>query len=75
MPPEEGERLPLIGRSPAMQEIYRALARLMSTDLTVMVNGEKIPADAPVVAASGAVHGQWFLARKGGRDIALVKLG
>jgi two-component system nitrogen regulation response regulator GlnG len=39
-PPEEGERLPLIGRSPAMQEIYRALARLMATDLTVMVTGE-----------------------------------
>ena len=39
-PPPEGERLPLIGRSPAMQEIYRALARLMSTDLTVMVTGE-----------------------------------
>ena len=38
--PEEGERLPLIGRSPAMQEIYRALARLMATDLTVMVTGE-----------------------------------
>ncbi|MSP76925.1 MAG: nitrogen regulation protein NR(I) [Rhodospirillaceae bacterium] len=38
--PEESERLPLIGRSPAMQEIYRALARLMSTDLTVMVTGE-----------------------------------
>ncbi|HTG26326.1 MAG TPA: sigma 54-interacting transcriptional regulator, partial [Reyranella sp.] len=39
-PQEDGERLPLIGRSPAMQEIYRALARLMSTDLTVMVTGE-----------------------------------
>jgi len=39
-PPEESERLPLIGRSAAMQEIYRALARLMSTDLTVMVSGE-----------------------------------
>ncbi|BDW88920.1 nitrogen regulation protein NR(I) [Thalassospira tepidiphila] len=38
---EEGDdRLPLIGRSPAMQEIYRALARLMNTDLTVMVTGE-----------------------------------
>src|SRR6201995_4767487 len=36
----EFERLPLIGRSPAMQEIYRALARLMATDLTVMVTGE-----------------------------------
>ena len=38
--PEESERLPLIGRSPAMQEIYRALARLMGTDLTVMITGE-----------------------------------
>jgi len=38
--PEDGERLPLIGRSQAMQEIYRALARLMATDLTVMVTGE-----------------------------------
>src|SRR3712207_4871927 len=38
---EEGdERLPLIGRSPAMQEIYRVLARLMGTDLTVMITGE-----------------------------------
>jgi two-component system nitrogen regulation response regulator GlnG len=35
-----GERLPLIGRSPAMQEVYRVMARLMQTDLTVMVNGE-----------------------------------
>lgn len=32
--------LPLIGRSPAMQEIYRTIARLMGTDLTVMVTGE-----------------------------------
>lgn len=31
---------PLIGRSPAMQEIYRVLARLMGTDLTVLVSGE-----------------------------------
>jgi two-component system nitrogen regulation response regulator GlnG len=37
---EEDERLPLIGRSPAMQEIYRVLARLMGTDLTVMIYGE-----------------------------------
>jgi len=32
--------LPLIGRSQAMQEIYRVLARLMGTDLTVMISGE-----------------------------------
>jgi two-component system nitrogen regulation response regulator GlnG len=36
----EGERLPLIGRSAAMQEIYRAVARLTTADLTVMVTGE-----------------------------------
>ena len=34
------EDLPLIGRSPAMQEIYRVLARLTQTDLTVMITGE-----------------------------------
>jgi two-component system nitrogen regulation response regulator GlnG len=43
-PPEEepvgGENLPLIGRSPAMQEVYRILARLMNTDLGVMITGE-----------------------------------
>jgi len=37
---EAEEQLPLIGRSPAMQEIYRAVARLMGTDLTVMITGE-----------------------------------
>ena len=37
---EVEESLPLIGRSPAMQEIYRTLARLMGTDLTVIINGE-----------------------------------
>ncbi|BBK37284.1 nitrogen regulation protein NR(I) [Allostella sp. ATCC 35155] len=37
---ESEEQLPLIGRSPAMQEIYRVLARLMGTDLTVMIFGE-----------------------------------
>ena len=34
------EGLPIIGRSPAMQEVYRIMARLMNTDLTVMINGE-----------------------------------
>ena len=39
-PRDAEERLPLIGRSVAMQEIYRSIARLTTTDLTVMVNGE-----------------------------------
>src|SRR5437016_2223589 len=37
---EDFESIPLVGRSPAMQEIYRLLARLMQTDLTVMISGE-----------------------------------
>src|SRR5262249_21419842 len=36
----DADQLPLIGRSPAMQEIYRVLARLTQTDLTVMITGE-----------------------------------
>src|SRR3977135_2017150 len=37
---EEFDSIPLVGRSPAMQDIYRMLARLMQTDLTVMISGE-----------------------------------
>jgi two-component system, NtrC family, nitrogen regulation response regulator GlnG len=39
-PEEFDSSMPLVGRSPAMQEIYRLLARLMQTDLTVMITGE-----------------------------------
>ena len=38
--PDVNDNIPLVGRSPAMQEIYRILARLMQTDLTVMIAGE-----------------------------------
>ncbi|MCW8308668.1 nitrogen regulation protein NR(I) [Acidiphilium sp. PA] len=34
------DNLPLIGRSGSMQEIYRVIARLTTTDLTVMITGE-----------------------------------
>ena len=34
------ERLPLIGRSAPMQEVYRTVARLVGADLTVVVTGE-----------------------------------
>lgn len=37
---DESEGLPMIGRSPAMQEVYRVMARVMPTDLTVMILGE-----------------------------------
>src|SRR3982075_3265618 len=36
----EFDSIPLVGRSPAMQEIYRVLARLMQNDVPVMVSGE-----------------------------------
>ncbi|HLY00010.1 MAG TPA: nitrogen regulation protein NR(I) [Roseiarcus sp.] len=34
------ETMPIVGRSPAMQDLFRVLARLMQTDLTVMISGE-----------------------------------
>ncbi len=37
---EQPDAMPLVGRSPAMQDIYRMLARMMQTDLTVMITGE-----------------------------------
>jgi len=38
-PKPSEEVMPLIGRSPAMQEVYRIMARLMTTDLGVMITG------------------------------------
>ncbi|MBJ6120990.1 nitrogen regulation protein NR(I) [Sphingomonas mollis] len=38
--PAEDAALPLIGRSPAMQDVYRVIARVVSNDLTVLVSGE-----------------------------------
>jgi len=37
-PPDE--QLPLVGRSAAMQDVYRVMARLTQTDLTVLITGE-----------------------------------
>lgn len=34
------DQSPLIGRSPAMQDIFRSIARLVQTDLSVMITGE-----------------------------------
>jgi len=34
------ERLPLIGRSGPMQDVYRTIARLVGADLTVLITGE-----------------------------------
>jgi two-component system nitrogen regulation response regulator GlnG len=37
---QKEERLPLIGRSAAMQDVYRVMARVAGTDLTVLIEGE-----------------------------------
>jgi len=36
----DDDNLPLVGRSPAMQDVYRMIARLLSNDLSVLVLGE-----------------------------------
>lgn len=38
--PKEGQSLPLVGSSPVMQEVYRVVARVLNTDLNVMITGE-----------------------------------
>lgn len=37
---DEGERMPLVGRSPAMQGVYRMITRVLRNDLTVLITGE-----------------------------------
>ncbi len=39
-PAMDEESLPLVGRSPAMQDVYRMIARLLKNDLSVLVLGE-----------------------------------
>ena len=39
-PREVSEDLPLVGRTPAMQALYRLVARVMNTDLPVLITGE-----------------------------------
>ncbi|MEM8726277.1 MAG: sigma-54 dependent transcriptional regulator [Pseudomonadota bacterium] len=40
LPGSEGDDLPLVGRSPAMQGVYRMITRVLRNDLTVLVTGE-----------------------------------
>jgi two-component system nitrogen regulation response regulator GlnG len=39
-PRDPGDDLPLVGRTPAMQALYRLVARVMNTDLAVLITGE-----------------------------------
>src|ERR1700756_1711988 len=63
---EDFDQIPLVGRSPAMQEIYRVLARLMQTDLTVMISGES-GTGKELVARALHDYGK----RKGGPFVAI----
>jgi len=60
------DAMTLIGRSPAMQEIYRTIARLTTADLTVMISGES-GTGKELVARALHEHGK----RKGGPFIAI----
>ena len=55
--------------------LSRTAARKLIQQGAVHVNGDKLAADAQTVDAVDAVHGRWFLLRKGGRDVAVVELG
>ncbi|MEM9318192.1 MAG: response regulator [Pseudomonadota bacterium] len=39
-PTEAQDDLPLVGRTPSMQALYRLVARVMNTDLAVLITGE-----------------------------------
>jgi len=39
-PREAADDLPLVGRTPVMQALYRLVARVMNTDLAVLITGE-----------------------------------
>jgi two-component system nitrogen regulation response regulator GlnG len=39
-PSGQGDDLPLVGRTPAMQSLYRLVARVMNTELPVLITGE-----------------------------------
>jgi two-component system nitrogen regulation response regulator GlnG len=56
----------LVGRSAAMQEIYRLVARLMQTDLTVMISGES-GTGKELVARALHEYGK----RRGGQFVAI----
>ena len=60
------EVMPIVGRSPAMQDIFRILARLMQTDLTVMISGES-GTGKELVARALHDYGK----RKGGPFVAI----
>lgn len=70
------ERLPLIGRSPAMQEVYRIMARVAGGDLTILVEGETGAGKERVARAihdhSRRAHGPFIVAKLAGATPAQI---
>lgn len=70
---EKDARLPMVGRSAAMQELYKAMARAASTDLPTLISGEPGVGKERIARAIHA-HGRrsqrpfvvWPLAGEGG---------
>jgi DNA-binding NtrC family response regulator len=62
--------MPLVGRSAAMQDIYRMLARMMQTDLTVMITGRSGTGKELVAppCTSMCQPSRWLLSRRYGGD-------
>ncbi|MDB2407626.1 sigma-54 dependent transcriptional regulator [Jannaschia sp.] len=48
-----GDDLPMIGRTPVMQALYRLVARVMNTDLPVLITGESGTGKSLI---AGAIH-------------------
>ncbi|MBP5855574.1 nitrogen regulation protein NR(I) [Marivibrio halodurans] len=65
-PDRDREELPLIGRSQAMQDVYRVIARLTGTDLTALITGESGTGKELVARA---LHD--FSRRRGGPFVAI----
>ncbi len=71
-PPTE-EQGGLIGQSPAMQDIFRSMARLVSTDLSVMISGESGTGKEVVARALHNLGGR-ALPNLGGRPFVALNM-
>jgi two-component system nitrogen regulation response regulator GlnG len=66
---ELGQALPLVGRSPAMQAVYRMITRVLRNDLTVLILGDRAPArnswpKRSTSSAAGAKGRSWRSTRQ-----------
>jgi two-component system nitrogen regulation response regulator GlnG len=75
---QKDETLPVIGRSPAMQDVYRVMARVAGADLTVLIEGESGAGKERVARAihehSRRAHGPFVTISLAGLDARQVDL-